>query len=75
MWYLQSTIPRRIVLASGVKVASYHIDAQHYSELLAHEGVTVVERMAGGAGDNVVLILDAKASVDIAYMEGGVVAA
>ena len=73
VWYLQSTIPRRIILASGVKDASYHIDAQRYAELLAREGVTVVERMTGGAGDNVALILDPKSGVDVAFMEGGVV--
>ncbi len=73
-WYLQATIPRRIVLASGVKDASYHIDAQRYAELLKREGVTVVERMTGGAGDNAALLVDPKAGVDVAFMEGGVVA-
>ena len=73
VWYLQIAIPRRIVLASGVKDASYHIDAQRYIELLAREGVTVVERMTGGAGDNAALLLDPKSGVDIAFMEGGVV--
>ena len=74
VWYLQSTIPRRIVLASGVKDASYHIDAHRYAELLAREGVTVVERMTGGAGENAALLLDPKSGVDVAFMEGGVVA-
>jgi len=74
VWYLQATIPRRIVLASGVKDASYHIDAQRYADLLARDGVTVVERMTGGAGDNAALLLDPKSGVDVAFMEGGVVA-
>jgi len=72
-WYLHATIPRRIVLASGVKDASYHIDAQHYAELLGRDGVTVVERMTGGARENAALLLDPKAGVDVAFMEGGVV--
>jgi TRAP-type uncharacterized transport system substrate-binding protein len=74
VWYLESTIPRRIVMASGFKDGSYHIDAQRYTELLARQGVTVVERMTGGAGDNAILLLDPKSGVDVAFMEGGVVA-
>ena len=74
VWYVQATIPRRIVLASGVKDASYHIDARRYADLLAHDGVTVVEQMTGGAAENASLLLDPKSGVDVAFMEGGVVA-
>jgi len=73
VWYFQTAIPRRIVMASGVKDASYHIDAQRYAELLARDGVTVVERMTGGAGENATLLLDPGSGVDVAFMEGGVV--
>ena len=51
IWYVQSTIPRQIVLASGVKDASYHLDAERYAANLARSGVTVTERMTGGAGE------------------------
>ena len=74
VWYLQSAIPRRIVMASGVKDASYHIDAQRYAQILARHGVKVVERMTGGAGENARLILDPRSGVDVAFMEGGVIA-
>lgn len=74
VWYLQSAIPRRIVLASGVKDASYHLDAQRYAALLGRQGVTVVERMTGGAGENAGLLLDPQSGVDVAFMEGGVIA-
>jgi TRAP-type uncharacterized transport system substrate-binding protein len=72
--YLQASIPRRIVLASGVKDGSYHLDAAHYAEVIGREGVTVVERMTGGAGDNAALLRDPKSGVDVAFMEGGVIA-
>ena len=42
-WFLQTTIPRRIVLASGVKDGLYHEYAQRYREILAREGVMVEE--------------------------------
>jgi len=73
VWYLQSTIPRRIVVASGIKDASYHQDAQRYAAILARDGVTVVERMTGGAGENAALLRDPKSGVDVAFMEGGVI--
>ena len=74
VWYAQATFPRCVVLASGVKDASYHIDAQRYAELLARDGVTVVDRMTGGAADNAALLLDPKSGVDAGFMEDGVLA-
>jgi TRAP-type uncharacterized transport system substrate-binding protein len=74
VWYLQSTIQRHIVLASGVKDGSYHQDAHRYAEILARDGVMVEERMTGGAGDNAALLLNPRSGVDVAFMEGGVVA-
>jgi TRAP-type uncharacterized transport system substrate-binding protein len=73
VWYAQRTIPRRIVLASGVKDGSYHIDAANYARILRRDGITVVERMTGGAGENASLLRDPKSGVQVAFMEGGVV--
>lgn len=39
-WFLQNTIPRQIVLASGLKDGLYHEYAQRYKEILARDGVT-----------------------------------
>lgn len=74
VWYLQRAIPRQIVLASGVQNASYHLDAERYAAILARQGVKVIERMTGGAGENAALLLDPKSGVDVAFMEGGVIA-
>ena len=72
-WFLQSTIPRRIVLASGLKDGMYHEYAQRYKEILARDGVTVEERVTGGADENEQLLHDPKSGVDVAFMHGGVV--
>jgi len=72
-WFLQSTIPRRIVLASGLKDGMYHQYAQRYKEILARDGVTVEERLTGGADENEQLLHDPKSGVDVAFMHGGVV--
>ena len=64
--------PRRVVLASGPEAGVYHRHALRYIELLRREGVTVVERMTGGAADNLRLLLDPRSGVDVALMQGGV---
>jgi TRAP transporter TAXI family solute receptor len=63
--------PRRIVMASGAEFGLYHRYAQRYKELLAREGVQVEERMTGGADENLRLLLDPKAHVDVAFVQGG----
>ena len=72
-WFLQSTIPRHIVLASGVRDGMYHELAKRYIAILARDGVRVVERMTGGAGENASLLKDPASGVDVAFMQGGVV--
>lgn len=72
-WFLQTTIPRHIVLASGLSDGMYHEYAQHYRQILARDGVTVEERLTGGADDNERLLHDAKSGVDIGFIHGGVV--
>ena len=72
-WWLQSTMPRHIVLASGLPDGIYHQYAQRYKEILAREGITVEERMTGGAEENARLLRDPKSGVDVAFMHGGVV--
>jgi TRAP-type uncharacterized transport system substrate-binding protein len=73
-WFLQSTIPRHIVLASGDRNGMYHQYAQRYTEILARSGVTVEERTTAGADENEALLHDPRSGVDVAFMHGGVVA-
>ena len=72
-WLLQSAIPRHIVLASGLRDGMYHQYAQRYKEILARDGVTVEERMTGGADENERLLRDPHSGVDVAFVHGGVV--
>lgn len=73
VWHAQSTIPRSLVLASGVADGSYHLDAANYARILKRDGITIVERMTGGAGENANLLRDPASGVDVALMEGGVI--
>ena len=71
-WMLQASIPRRIVIATGVEDSLYHLYAQRYREILARDGVTLEERVTAGSGENARLIADPKSGVDVAFMQGGV---
>ena len=72
-WFLVSAIPHRVVLASGLQDGLYHQYAQRYKEILAREGMTVEERMTGGAEENEQLLHNPKSGVDVAFMHGGIV--
>jgi TRAP-type uncharacterized transport system substrate-binding protein len=72
-WYLQSAIPRHIVMASGLGDGMYHQYTRRYKEILARDGVTVEERMTGGAEENERLLRDPNSGVDVAFIHGGVV--
>jgi TRAP-type uncharacterized transport system substrate-binding protein len=74
-WFAMSTIPRRIVLASGPVDGLHHELAQKYRAILARNGVTVVERVTGGAEEHARLLRDPSSGVDVAFMLGGVVPA
>ncbi|MEO8486745.1 MAG: TAXI family TRAP transporter solute-binding subunit [Betaproteobacteria bacterium] len=74
-WFLMSTIPRRIVLATGPLDGLHHELAQRYQAILARNGVTVVERVTSGAEENAKLLRDPRSGVDVAFMLGGVVRA
>jgi len=69
---LQPIPPRTLVLATGAPSGLYHQYGERYRKALAREGVTLVLRGTGGAGENHDLLLDPKSGVDIAFMQGGV---
>ncbi len=69
---LQPAPARRIVLASGNESGIYHQFAQRYIAILKREGVKVDERMTAGAAENMSLLLDPAAHVDVAFLQGGV---
>ena len=72
-WFLESTKPRRIVLASGPIDGLHHELALRYQAILARNGVAVVERVTTGAEENARLLRDPQSDVDVAFMFGGVV--
>ena len=69
--YLEPLPPRRLTIASGPPHSLFHEHAERYREALEREGVTLVERMTEGAGENLLLLADSASGVDIAFVQGG----
>jgi hypothetical protein len=70
--FVKPAPPRRIVLATGRPDGAYHLFGLRYQAELAREGVTVELRPTAGAVENVRLLLDPAAGVDVAFVQGGV---
>jgi TRAP transporter TAXI family solute receptor len=66
--------PRHIVIATGGQDGAYYQFGLRYRELLAREGITLDVRSTSGSVDNVRLLEDAASGVDVAFVQGGVLA-
>ena len=69
--FIEPIPPRQIVLASGPESSLYHQHAKRYVELMARHGMTVVEKITEGPGQNLELLSDPKSGVDVAFVQGG----
>jgi TRAP transporter TAXI family solute receptor len=69
--FIEPIPPRQIVLASGPESSLYHEHAKRYVELMARHGLTVVEKITEGPGENLELLSDPKSGVDVAFVQGG----
>ena len=69
--FIEPIPPRQIVLASGPPTSLYHEHAQRYIDLMARHGLTVVEKITEGPGENFSLLSDPRSGVDIAFVQGG----
>ena len=68
---LDPTPPQRVVLATGVQQGAYAEFGKRYAQFLKAYGVTVELRATQGAAENLALLRDANAGVDLAFVQGG----
>lgn len=69
--FIKPAPPRRVVFASGPEGSSYQQYAARYRQVLERYGITLVERTTAGSTENLKLLLDPKARVDAAFVQGG----
>lgn len=70
-WVLDPTPPRKVVLATGVDQGAYAEFGKRYVQYLKQHGITVELRPTNGANENLKLLRDPAAGVDIAFVQGG----
>jgi TRAP transporter TAXI family solute receptor len=71
----QSRVPSRLVMASGPPGSAYALYAEQYRMLLARSGVEVQVRPSGGTVENLKLLNDPAANVDVAFVSAGTTSA
>lgn len=70
-WVLDPTPPRKVVLATGAEQGAYAEFGKRYAALLQQHGIRVELRGTQGAAENLALLRDPEAGVDLAFMQGG----
>ena len=63
--------PRHIRIATGSEQGAYYLFAQRYRERLAEEGIELQILVTSGSVENLQLLGDAGAAVDLAFVQGG----
>ena len=70
-WVLDPTPPNKVVLATGTEQGAYAEFGKRYVQILKGYGITVELRQTQGAAENLQLLRDPNAGVDIAFVQGG----
>lgn len=63
--------PRTITIATGHPGGAYHLFAERYQPLLAAEGITLEILDTAGSVENIRLLEDEAAAIDLAFVQGG----
>ena len=64
--------PRHIAIATGQPTGAYYEMGKQYSQILAGHGVTLEVKATSGSVENLKLLGDATADVDVIFMQGGI---
>lgn len=67
--------PRTVVIATGHEGGAYYLYAQRYQKLLAEEGIELEILTTAGSLENIRLLEDRSAGVDLAFVQGGTASA
>ncbi len=70
-WLINPAPPTKITIATGPENGDYYILAKRYQEQLAKHHIDVELRITQGSRENLTLLLDPAAKVDIAFMRSG----
>ncbi|NEX19335.1 C4-dicarboxylate ABC transporter substrate-binding protein [Thiorhodococcus mannitoliphagus] len=73
--YVKPAPPRQVSIATGAEDGGYYRYAEQYRRILARHGITLEVMATSGSLENLELLLDEDAPVDLAFVQGGVATA
>ncbi len=70
--FVRPAPPNHFVISTGNESGAYHLFAQRYRDLLAHEKITVELRPSSGSVENLNRLVDPEAGYDVALIQSGI---
>lgn len=70
-WFINPAPPKQITIATGPENGDYYALAKRYQAMLAKHGIRADLRITQGSRENLALLLDPAAKVDIAFLRSG----
>ncbi|MBS1217771.1 MAG: transporter solute receptor family protein, partial [Proteobacteria bacterium] len=72
--FVRPAPPDHFVISTGNEAGAYHLFAQRYRDLLAHEKIRVELRPSSGSVENLQRLTTPDTDVDVALIQGGIAA-
>lgn len=70
--FVRPAPPNHFVISTGNESGAYHLFAQRYRDLLAHEKITVELRPSSGSVENLKRLTDPEGGYDVALIQSGI---
>lgn len=70
--FVRPAPPNHFVISTGNESGAYHLFAQRYKELLAHEKITVELRTSSGSVENLKRLSNPEGGYDVALIQSGI---
>lgn len=69
--YIQPAPPDTLILSTGGEGGAYQRFAAAYKDILAQQGIQLVERPSAGSLENLARLRDSETDIDAAFVQGG----
>jgi TRAP transporter TAXI family solute receptor len=70
--FVRPAPPNHFVIATGNESGAYHLFAQRYKEILAHQKINVELRSSSGSVENLKRLTDPEGGYDVALIQSGI---
>lgn len=69
--FVQPAPPRRLTIITGAEGGAYYAFAERYGSILARHGVTLDVRPSAGSLENLAVLMNPEAGVEVGFAQGG----